>query len=170
MPHSHTLTLSHRWFVVDPADGLVKHVDPRAELGDSHVPRLSATGWPSEAGVLSPERARQPRTLQALLQEMRLLKIGPQLKAAGSEALVDAEVIAARLYTGPLYIKYSSVLRGLSRAASGRGGDGKAARSSDDYARAQATRAQQQVSTSDPMIPSASCCGSLRLAAARYPL
>ena len=81
-------------------DGLVKHVDPRAELGDTHVPRLSSTGWPAEAGVLAPERARVPRTLQALLQEMRLLKIGAQLKAAGSEPLVDAEVIAARLYTG----------------------------------------------------------------------
>ena len=51
--------------------------------------------WPAleSALPLSATRARQPRTLQALLQEMRLLKIGPQLKAAGSEALVDAEAI-----------------------------------------------------------------------------
>jgi len=46
---------------------------------------------------------------------MRLLQIGPQLKGAGVEPLVDAECIAARLYTGPLHLKYCSVLKGLSR-------------------------------------------------------
>ena len=137
------------WFVVDPVDGLVKHVDPRAELGDTHVPRLSSTGWPAEAGVLAPERARVPRTLQALLQEMRLLKIGAQLKAAGSEPLVDAEVIAARLYTGPLYVKYTAVLKALSKGAGkltssvAAGGSGSGY-SSDEYARQRAEKARQQ--------------------------
>ena len=103
------------WYVVDPIDGLEHHVNVRAELGEDAVPRLSPSGWPAEAGVLSAERARQPRTLQAILQEMKVLRIGSQLKATSVEPLVDAEVIAARLYTGPLHLKYNAVLKGLTR-------------------------------------------------------
>jgi hypothetical protein len=103
------------WFVVDPVEGLEQHVNVRSELGDQALAHLSPSGWPAEAGVIGTERARQPRTLQAVLQEMRVLQIGSQLKAAGVEPLVDAECIGGRLYTGPLHVKYCAVLKGLAR-------------------------------------------------------
>ncbi len=106
------------WFVVDAAEGLSKQLDVKTELsgevvgGGRAVPRLGASGYPAEAGLLPPDRMRQPRPLPHVLSEMRQLSIGGRLRAVGIEPLLDAEVIAARLYTGPLHAKYNAVLRG----------------------------------------------------------
>ena len=119
-------------------DGLVKHVDPRAELG-THVPRLSSTGWPAEAGCwrLSGSGAACAR---ALLQDQELLKIGAQLKAAGSEPLVDAEVIAARLWVRCTSStpRCSRLLRGRQADSSVAAGGSGSGYSSDEYARQRA--------------------------------
>ena len=61
--------------------------------------------------VKSGARLRQPMTLAELgrLISDKNLK----LKQLGEPGLVLAEARAARLYTGPLFIKYNGVLRGL---------------------------------------------------------
>lgn len=115
------------WFVVDPSDGIAKQLDVRTELsgvGVSSLPggaadaggkapvRLAASGYPAEAGLLLAERSRQPRPLPHVLSEMRQLSIASRLRAVGLEPLLDAEVIGARLYTGPMHCKYNAVLRG----------------------------------------------------------
>jgi len=101
------------WFVVDPVQGASKHVNVQAEMGGAHV-RLAPSGYPAEAGLMPADRARAARPLAAVLQDMKNLNIGGRLKAVGMEALVDAEIIGARLFTGPLHQKYNAVLRGLT--------------------------------------------------------
>ena len=106
------------WFVVDPAEGLSKQLDIKTELsgevvgGGRAVVRIGPSGYPQEAGLVAPDRMRQPRSFPSILGEMRQLGLSGRLRAAGVEPLLDAEVIAARLYTGPMHAKYNAVLRG----------------------------------------------------------
>ena len=55
------------------------------------------------------KRVTMPR--DELLQRVRARN--ERLKKIGEPELVDAEVLAARLYTGPVFYKYNAVLRGL---------------------------------------------------------
>ena len=157
------------WFVVDPLEGL-KHVNVRHELGDEAVPRLSPSGWPAEAGVLSAERARQPRPLQAVLQEMKVLRIGPQLKATGVEPLIDAEVIATRLYTGPLHTKYCAVLKGLTRVHVEKPSEAQRQQDEEQQRHFESQRAQiQSLYHTAPSAEAATAAVSAALAIGRTP-
>ena len=60
-------------------------------------------------------RARQPRPPGAFDEQRRL--INEQLRQKGCAPLGDEEQLGARLYTGPLYLKYNAVLRGLATSA-----------------------------------------------------
>ena len=56
-------------------------------------------------------RPRVPTPLSVL--EEALAEKNAQLEKIGEPALALAEVLGARLYTGPMFFKYNSVLRGL---------------------------------------------------------
>ena len=78
---------------------------------------LKAVGldeWPMEEKLVSgrPEQRRQPLPLHALADARA--RVDERLRALGSPSMLDSEVIAGRMYTGPCFIKYSTVLRGIS--------------------------------------------------------
>ena len=56
-----------------------------------------------------PDWCRKLRPLEVMKQEMRLKN--DELKKSGQDELIDEELIAGILYTGPLYEKYNGVLR-----------------------------------------------------------
>lgn len=76
--------------------------------------RCGDSGYPAEEGLLIAARCRQPKSLQTVLHDMKNLHISGRLRAVGAEALLETEVIAARLFTGPMHYKYNAVLRGRS--------------------------------------------------------
>lgn len=88
------------WFVVDPvrmartvcADG--KH-------------------WPCEQVLLADNKRRQPQPMAAF--DSCRERMAPRLSAAGTEPLTNEEFLGARLYTGPMFEKYNTVLRAMQR-------------------------------------------------------
>ena len=56
-----------------------------------------------------PEWCRKPTALAVLKETMRLKN--EELDSAGQTALILEEIVAGRLYTGPMYEKYNAVLR-----------------------------------------------------------
>ena len=87
------------WFVVDPEHGLV---------------RLGRTAWPDESKLRAshPERCRKPTPLVQLGFEMQ--RLNTALTEMEAEPLIEEELLATRLYTGPCFLKYNAVLRALS--------------------------------------------------------
>jgi len=80
---------------------------------------LNLVSWPMEQDLRaagdSKNEARQPVSLDVLRK--RAQPIDDQLKAVGASALVDAELIAGRMYTGPCFLKYNAVLRAFTKVA-----------------------------------------------------
>lgn len=127
----HTNSSTEFWFVYDPDSWLqapgageaanndaarirsasASGVDVRALLRESRKPLAELyEEWPHEAAQLRPETPRRPRSLdtfRAAIEEKNAL-----LMSVGSTGLLDAEFIAARLYTGPMFDKYNASLRG----------------------------------------------------------
>ena len=100
----HTLTCVHffaiRW-----------QEDEQLAVHEGRTRMRAPTIWAAGARPRRPERLetlRAPREQRDA--ELRRLKESP---------LTEAEVVAARLYTGPLYVKYNAVLRGLGVAPCG---------------------------------------------------
>ncbi|KAL1495719.1 hypothetical protein AB1Y20_016582 [Prymnesium parvum] len=78
------------WFVVDPANGLRT---------------LGLSEWPADAAAPAHhQQARQPRPLADFTPPMR--DTAQRLAAVDCTPLVRDDLIAARLYTGPMYTKY----------------------------------------------------------------
>ena len=59
----------------------------------------------------TPDKDRQPLPFEAFAVEFD--KRNRQLAQAGEPTLIPEEFFGARLYTGPMYMKYNIVLRGL---------------------------------------------------------
>ena len=90
------------WFVVEP---------DRKRLS-----KLKLDAWPTE----DKERCNHGRSALPLSAFSAARKeIDAELRTMGLDPLTDAELIGARLYTGPMFVKYNGVLRGknLSFAA-----------------------------------------------------
>ena len=85
--------------MVDPAHGLARE--------------LSETAYACEAkGALRGcARPRVAKPLEAYSEAMA--DVNELLTARGRPPLGSLELLAARLYTGPMYTKYAAVLRGL---------------------------------------------------------
>lgn len=94
------------YFVVDPERG--RQV-LREELKQAS-PDLPEGTYPKEPRIALRKR-RVERTLNCF--DAARSDINVRLKAAAQHPLSLAELISARLYTGPLYIKYNSVMRGV---------------------------------------------------------
>ena len=97
-------TSSVEWFFV---------VEPTPE----RLAKLGLPGWPIEADDRMPDRGRcrAPCALDHYLSEART--VNERLAAANQPTLLIAETVAMRFYTGPLFVKYNGVLRGLHSAA-----------------------------------------------------
>ena len=61
-------------------------------------------------------REKQQEMLRVTLQEMmhEVHKKNEELRRADTPALLDEEVLAGRMYTGPMYVKYNTILRAKS--------------------------------------------------------
>lgn len=82
-------------FVVEPSTGLA---------------RLGREAWPAEAGIVDGQVGRKPETLSSF--EDARTAINARLAKLDAPPLGEYELIAARLYTGPMYVKYNAILRG----------------------------------------------------------
>lgn len=81
------------WFVVDPSD--------------ARLAELKQIEWPDDAAAVHKRTARSPREYRQVWAIF-----DGQLQEMGELPLSLSEFHAARLYTGPLFIKYNAVLRG----------------------------------------------------------
>ena len=70
--------------------------------------------WPNESAEKLPDRtcARRRRSLEAL--EAAVADNNRHLREANQPELMLEEIIAACLYTGPMFVKYNALLRGLA--------------------------------------------------------
>ena len=75
--------------------------------------QLGLAAWPAEAATHQPDRSKCRVRHPLATFEAAARQYNARLQAARQPTMVMAEVIAARLYTGPLYVKYNAVLRGL---------------------------------------------------------
>jgi hypothetical protein len=82
--------------------------------GNATPEQLRIPCWPMETADKLPDRAcaRQRRSLESL--ELAAAEKNRQLREANQPEVVMEEMIAAILYTGPMFVKYNGVLRGLS--------------------------------------------------------
>jgi len=90
------------FFVVEPTAEQRK----RLGLGDE---------WPAEESLRDQKRmhlAREPRPPSAFAAPMG--DVNGKLGALGEPGMIIEELWGARLYTGPLFVKYNGVLRGVS--------------------------------------------------------
>ena len=76
---------------------------------------LSLPSWPAETR-LDPALRRSARSMSSLQPE--LSKANARLKKLECAPVCEDELLAARLYTGPLFQKYNSVLRGKKSKSS----------------------------------------------------
>ena len=86
---------------------------PLVACHQNALSRMGREAWASESEAKMPDRShcRQPETLEAVL--LRAKEKNALLAAQGELPVINEEVVAARLYTGPLFVKYNAVLRGL---------------------------------------------------------
>eukprot|EP00962_Isochrysis_galbana_P010777 scaffold2996_cov132-Isochrysis_galbana.AAC.1 len=69
------------------------------------------TLWPKEAdGKIENDRRRKPIPLSEFKDELK--NKNKQLKRLNQPEMTEEELIGGRLYTGPVFVKYNSVLRG----------------------------------------------------------
>lgn len=68
--------------------------------------------YPQRIDVTSVREKRQVKALHDFQPEMD--RVNGELRSAGQDVLIEEELIAGRLYTGPMYEKYNGVLRGCS--------------------------------------------------------
>ena len=103
-----TTSATEWWFVYDPDEGLQV---------------LGINGWPVEQKLLAAKARGQElagaevrKPVQVSVLRRRGKRICEKLKTLAVAPLLDAEIIGARLYTGPMFEKYNSVLRRFTQA------------------------------------------------------
>jgi len=74
--------------------------------------------WPAESEEKMPDRnkCRKKVSIEALRKEKEA--VNKRLEAANQTPVMDQELIAACMYTGPMFVKYNAVLRGLQASES----------------------------------------------------
>lgn len=96
-----TTTSCIEWsFVNDPEEGLAKNT----------LDGVALDAWPAEQVPLPDGHMRSPRTIASF--EAEWAQRDEKLEALNDWPLQMIEFVGARLYTGPLYLKYNAVLRG----------------------------------------------------------
>ncbi|KOO21225.1 hypothetical protein Ctob_000811, partial [Chrysochromulina tobinii] len=88
-------------FVDNPENGLTFEVH-------------GTTTWPAEdTAELRQKRVEARKPMPKAELERKRTERNQKLKELKQDELVPEEVVAARLYTGPLFVKYNAVLRGI---------------------------------------------------------
>lgn len=115
-----TMSLIEWYMVVDPSDEGKNAINEQLQAKD----RKPIRNWPIEHDDVNRERKPNPTTavrrkepLATFLREATLRKIDKQLLGLRTDPLREEEVIGARLYTGPMYVKYNTVLRAAGENA-----------------------------------------------------
>ena len=85
------------WFVAEP---------------EGHV-----AAWPAEHKIEAPAAPRRPLTSSQLAAVLR--RKNAELEKIDADLLLLEEALAARLYTGPMFIKYNDTVRGFGDALAG---------------------------------------------------
>ena len=77
--------------------------------------KVKEGSYPERVGMreTQPEYCRKPTSLQVMLEEMET-RANVHLRKANHGEMIVEELIAGRLYTGPMYMKYNAVLRAKS--------------------------------------------------------
>lgn len=92
-------------FVDNPENGLKSEVH-------------GTTTWPAEdTAELRQKRTEARKPMPRAELEQKRTELNQKLKELKQDALVWEEVVAARLYTGPLFVKYNAVLRGIDSSS-----------------------------------------------------
>ena len=111
-----TTPMIEYWFVADPSDEKLQ------ELELNEWPVEEKRYFPDNPGTGENARAkrREPRPPQDFA--VQLADCNGQLQQVGSsESVVEAELVAGRLYTGPMFQKYNFVLREVGKLRSEQG-------------------------------------------------
>ena len=69
--------------------------------------------WPAESETKLPDRTKCRKRRPVAEFEHVLKSRNAQLEQAGQPPVIREELIAANMYTGPVFVKYNAVLRGL---------------------------------------------------------
>lgn len=92
-------------FVDNPENGLTFEVH-------------GTTTWPAEdTAELRQKRVEARKPMPKAELERKRTERNQKLKELKQDELVPEEVVAARLYTGPLFVKYNAVLRGIDSSS-----------------------------------------------------
>ena len=75
--------------------------------------------WPTETKLADSASAMRRRPLPSKELGTRLGEKNVELRSLGEPELLHEEGVGARLYTGPMYVKYDAILRGFGPALNG---------------------------------------------------
>ena len=75
--------------------------------------------WPTETKLADGASAMRRRPLPSKELGTRLGEKNVELRSLGEPELMHEEGVGARLYTGPMYVKYDAILRGFGPALNG---------------------------------------------------
>ena len=116
VPNYGTETTSYLeyWFVRDPTPKRLKTPELKRELEKVQITDDGGKSlhWPCEKEGKRPKVPREPVILK---DSDEVSDKQAKLRAAGHVTLLDEELVGARLYTGPMYAKYNTVLRDIGR-------------------------------------------------------
>ena len=96
----------------DTSNG-IKGSTPRLEWGFVVAPLFEDGCYPERGGdfrTVHPEWCRKPEPL-AVYEAKMADEMNPRLVKAGQAPLTKEELVAGRMYTGPMYEKYNAILR-----------------------------------------------------------
>jgi hypothetical protein len=80
-------------------------------------PEGHAAAWPAEHKIEAPAAPRRPLTSSQLAAVLR--RKNAELETIDADLLLLEEALAARLYTGPMFVKYNDTVRGFGPALAG---------------------------------------------------
>jgi len=100
----------------DTSNGVTTHSKIEWEIVvNPDKEKIKSLSYPERVGLRDshPQECRQPRSLEVMLEAMEK-NANEQLRKANHAEMIAEELLAGRLYTGPMYMKYNAVLRAKS--------------------------------------------------------
>ena len=112
-----TMSVIEYWFVAEPTDEKLEELTDQLADVSIKVTDVSALTWPTE----NPKTVKElpgfkPREKKLDLTNLpEAQEINSRLHDENMAPLMIEELVGARLYTGPMYLKYNSVLRNIGK-------------------------------------------------------
>ncbi|KAL1515285.1 hypothetical protein AB1Y20_001928 [Prymnesium parvum] len=110
----HTTSFAEWWFVFDPEKPTDEVLDVLSSLREASASKKDPKKplWPAEnPSSLAGLTTRTPKPLHSFTPQLE--QHNKKLAEIGQDQVQHVEMLAARLYTGPMFVKYNAVLRGL---------------------------------------------------------